>query len=470
MTQKTRTKTIRMSIFVLVILILGVSQLLARPSTRIDPIEGNAQEAGDERMILSLSNESPFQPTSLCAMCHLQFFTEWTKSMHYEAWRDPIFQAMYTNYERYQLDKKDMYKPPAAPVSTDESTGRPERWRNREEENPGKNLTVPVFRIPKKENEISIQIHGDGLVKEGIYGGKVHMNCLKCHAPGADFTKDKDLYLENNIDGIFCDYCHTIVDYTPTEHYVIFWSAIKQGPRQFAATSSHAIEYNQLLGNSIFCQGCHQYENPLGFPVYNTYDEWYHSDYANPASTINCQECHWPKAAGRTGLRSDWRPDVRQHTLGGGHNYDFMLKSAGVEITTDIQGEELYIDVDVTNTKAGHNYPSSNGMRQLLLIVRLKGSSGETLWEGKRVYERVLGDMDGNPTMENWKAYQILTDTTLLPNETRTESFVTTLPTSDDSLYVTAQLFYRLTPEGEEFGTVYMPAPYRIDFATTFIQ
>ena len=125
--------------------------------------------------------------------------------------------------------------------------------------------------------------------------------------------------------------------------------------------------------------------------------------------------------------------------------------------------------MDVSNSRAGHNYPSSNGMRQLILIVRLKGSSGETLWQDKRVYERVIGDVDGNPTFAPWRATQVLIDTTLLAGEVRTESFVVAMPETDDALYVTAQLFYRLTPEDTDLES-YLPAPYRIDFATQFLQ
>ncbi len=473
MTQSTRTRTVWMSSIILAVLVLGVSNLLARPATRVNPLTIDAAEAIDERMIMVVSNESPFQPNSLCASCHMELYGQWSSSMHYQAWREPVFQAFYGEYQRY-LNSEEYYVEEEEIEEIEGLTGRElRRHRWREAHRPpeeSEEFEVPIFRIEDIEGEISVQIHGDGLMADGIYDGKVHINCMRCHAPGADFTLDKDLYLENNIDGIFCDYCHTIVDYTETEGYVLYWGHIKQGPRMFATTSSHALEYSRLSQSSMFCRGCHQYENPWGLPVYNTYNEWFNSDYANPASTIVCQDCHMPAYAGRSSLRGDWRPDVRSHSLGGGHDYDFMLETATVDFTTDIQGDELYIDVDVANARAGHNYPTSNGLRQLILIVRLKGSSEETLWEGKRVYERVLGDMHGNPTMENWRATQVLTDTTLLPGETRTESFVVTLPETDDPLYVTAQLFYRLTPEDADIGTPYLVAPYRIDFATQFIR
>lgn len=472
MIKPTRNRTIWMSIGILALLILGVSQLLARPATRIDPLTVEADNAIDERMIMVVSNESPFQPNSLCASCHMEIHGQWVRSVHYQAWREPIFQAMYNNYQQY-MNSDEMYVPEEQIVEEEDLSGRElrrQRWNvahTPEEER--EDYEVPIFNIPDQEGEISTQVHGDGLMEEGIYDGKIHVNCMKCHAPGADFTKDADLYLENNIDGVFCDYCHTVVDYTPTEGYVIFWGHIKQGPRPFATTSSHAIEYNRLYEESTYCSGCHQYDNPWGFPVYNTYDEWFQSDYNNPANPVNCQDCHMPTYPGRPSLRGDWRPDVADHSMGGGHNYDFMLESAEVDFTTDIQGDELYIDADVTS-HAGHNYPSSNGMRQLILIVRLKGSAGETLWEGKRVYERVLGDRFGNMTLEPWSATQVLMDTTLLPGETRTESFVTALPDTDDTLYVTAQLFYRLTPEDTDVGTDYTQAPFRVDFATEFLQ
>jgi len=473
MTQTTRTRTVWMSLVILAVLVLGVSNLLARPATRIDPLTVEADKAIDERMIMVVSNESPFQPNSLCAMCHLELYEQWSRSMHHQAWREPVFQSFYTDYQRY-LNSAEYYQEPEEAAEISDLTGRElrrYRWREaRTAEVTPEEMQVPIFRIQDKKGQISVQVHGDGLMKEGIRDGKVFVNCMRCHAPGADFTRDADLFLENNIDGVFCDYCHTVVDYTETEGYVIYWGHIKQGPRMFATTSSHAIEYSRLSEDSRFCRGCHQYKNPWGLNVYNTYDEWFGSQYNNPANTIYCQNCHMATYAGRSSLRGDWRPDVRRHSLGGGHDYDFMVESATVDFTTDIQGEEVYIDVNVANAKAGHNYPSSNGMRQLILIVRLKGSSDETLWEGKRVYERILGDANGNPTMQNWKATQVLTDTTLLPGETRTESFVVPMPQTQDDLFVTAQLFYRVTPEEGGVDSVYLPLPYRIDFATQFLQ
>ena len=475
MTKPNRKRTVWMSLIILIILVLGVSNLMARPATRIDPLFVDAEKWMDETQRMVVSNESFYQPNSICKSCHMEFFADWSESYHAEAWRDNIFQAMYTEYQRYLMN--DEYYIEDDEIVQLEFEGlngrelRRARWElSHSREAELANLEVPVFRIEDNEAQISTMVHGDGLMADGIYNGKINVNCMRCHAPGADFMLDENLFLENNIDGIFCDYCHTIVDYTLTEGYVIFWGHIKHGPRFFGTTSSHAIEYSRLHEDSLFCKGCHQYENPLGFNVYNTYNEWFMSEYNNPATRIHCQQCHMPPAPGRSSLRADWRPDVRSHNIGGGHNYDFMLESASVDFTTDIQGDELYIDVDVANSQAGHNYPTSNGMRQLVLIVRLKGSENETLWEGSRIYERVLGDDNGNQTFEVHRASQVLYDTTLMPGEIRTESFVTMLPETDDTLYITAQLFYRLTPDGNNIQTDYQQEPFRIDFATEFIQ
>lgn len=471
MIQLTSIRSMWISLAVLILLVCGITQLLARPANRVDPITVDPRRAIDERMKIDANNESPFNPNTLCASCHMDIFSQWTKSMHAQAWRDSIFQAIYTKYQQYMAGEEVYLTPEEIELMNLQGReGRRERWRAKHTKEEPEIKSIPIYNLEPTKGQIGPQIHGDGLMPEGIIDGKVHINCMRCHAPGADFTKDKDLKLENNIEGVFCDYCHTIIDYTQTEGYVIFWGSIKQGPRMFGTTSSHAIEYNRLFEESRFCRGCHQYTNPWGVTIYNTYDEWFNSAYANPATMTHCQECHMPTYPGRSSLRADWRPDVHSHSMGGGHNYEFMNQSADVEVEAEVQGEKLYIDVKVTNNKAGHNYPSSNGMRQLILIVRLKGSSGETLFEESRVYERIFGDIDGNVTFYPWKITQILKDTTLLPGQVRPESFVTDMPQTDDSLYVTAQLFYRLTPEGSDVGTVYTPSPYRVDFATQFIQ
>ncbi|MCK4721005.1 hypothetical protein KAU08_10110, partial [bacterium] len=217
MTKPNRTRSVWMSLTILAIIVLGVSNLLARPATRIDPLYVDAVTAIDETMQMVVSNDSYFQANSLCASCHMEIYADWSESMHAKAWRDPVFQAMYTDYQRYLMgDEYYIENDEVLELETEEDLhGRELRRRRWEIAHSASediaNLEVPVFRIEDIEGEISVQTHGDGLMADGIYNGKININCMRCHAPGADFMMDESLFLENNIDGVFCDYCHTIV-------------------------------------------------------------------------------------------------------------------------------------------------------------------------------------------------------------------------------------------------------------------
>jgi hypothetical protein len=141
-----------------------------------------------------------------------------------------------------------------------------------------------------------------------------------------------------------------------------------------------------------------------------------------------------------------------------------MLGTATVDFTADIQGDELYID-RCRQCQGRTQFPTSNGMRQCA-GVRLKGASGET--SGRKEFTSVWRRRRQRDTFPGCDAG--VSDNTLQPGEIRTESFVVPMPETTDNLMITAQLFYRLTPEGAEIGTNYLQLPYRVDFATEFLQ
>ncbi|MFH1514409.1 MAG: multiheme c-type cytochrome [bacterium] len=498
-----RTRTVRSFIvfiylFLIFLALAGISSLLARPATRVDPttIADDFRDIIDpDHLLLVISNESPFGPTSSCKQCHRTHYDEWTNSMHYQAWRDPIFQKFYKEYLAYlegpETISEDTYEivmGQEEPKSWTKSE-RKERLNYAEKEKLEKNdvlrhgntrtyLEYKTKKDPQKNelirltgNELGVVIHGRGLLDEGLIKGKVNINCLRCHAPGADLTMDKDMLLENNAEGVFCDYCHLIIDRYDDVHYVLsINSQIKQGPYVETVSSSHAIEPSKLITQSQFCKDCHQYENPLGVAIYNNYDEWFASDYNTGTNITTCQDCHMPAYTGRSAKNGDVRPEVWDHTFFGGNSPAFLRECATVDIDSTISTNEIHLEVTVTNERAGHNLPSSSSLRELILIVRLKGPEDETLWQGKRIYTRVYGDVEGNPTHDQWRAAQILSDTTLKSGAEQVEEFTIPKPDVDGSVYVTAQLFYRLTPENQPGIVKNIQAPYRVDNAVHFIQ
>lgn len=497
-----RTRTVRpfivfIYLFLIFTALAGISSLLARPAVRIDPTK-----IGDDfrtllepdHLLLVISNESPFKPTSSCRQCHRKHDDEWTNSLHEQAWQDPIFQTFYKSYMDYLESSERISEETYETVMGQEieknwtKSERKERVAFKKEEaekvevtRKGNTRTYLEY-IQQKDplqndfvrltgEQLGVVIHGEGLLPDGLIDGKVQVNCLRCHAPGADLTHDRDMLLENNSEGVFCDYCHLILERYDDIHYVLnINSQIKQGPYVTTVTSSHAIEPSKLITQSQFCKDCHQYTNPLGINIYNTYGEWFDSDYNTGTNVTTCQDCHMPAYEGRAARNSDVRPEVYDHTFYGGHFNTFLTECATLELESQIEAEEILLDVTVKNERVGHNLPADSPLRELILVIRLKGPEGETLWQGKRVYTRVLGDLAGNPTFEQWRAAQILSDTTLKPSEERVESFTIPRPDVEGSVYVTAQLFYRLTPEEQPNITEFIPKPFRIDNAVHFIQ
>lgn len=499
-----RTRTVRTFIvfiylFLIFFVLAGISTLMARPATRIDPTEldKDFRNLFDvDHLDLVISNESPFKPVSWCRQCHRTHDDEWTNSMHQQAWRDPVFQQYYKGYLAYLEDpemfseenyKTVMGREVEKSWIKSERKGRLSHMKQddldkKEVLRHGNTRTYREYmnrEDPHAENEfihltgeeLGVVIHGEGLLPDGIVDGKVQINCLRCHAPGADLTLDKDMLLENNSDGVFCDYCHNIIDRYDDIHYVLsINSQIKQGPYVTTVSSSHCIEPSKLITQSQFCKDCHQYTNPLGVPIYNTYAEWFYSDYNTGSNITTCQDCHMPVYTGRSARNSDIRPNVYDHTFYGGNSASFLKECATVDIDSTIDAEEINIEVTVKNERVGHNLPANSGLRELVLIVRLKGPEGETIWQGKRVYTRVYGDLEGNPTLNHWHAAQILSDTTLKAGAEQIEEFTVPRPDVEGSVYVTAQLFYRLTPEDQPNIVEYVPRPVRVDNAVHFIQ
>lgn len=487
--------------------LLSATVLYAKPAVRIDSTDANPRDIVNGRLEFIVSNPSPFQPVALCQQCHVRQADEWTTSQHYLAWRDPVFQAFYADYLDYLSPEG---QPNRLPDSIYQRGSGSDVVRERKTNRilDGTEMTVvaeetrdysetqdfaayqgkrPKGKTPEQDPDFEKELakrramvtdtepimeitHGEGLMATGIVDGKVMMNCLRCHAPGADITVDHDMKLENSTSGVFCDYCHTIVDRTDADGYVLSPSHIKQGPFLTGLTSSHAMEFSRLHTKSDFCKSCHQQTNPLGVKVYNAYNEWFASPYAQSATETTCQTCHMPAMPGKSALQGDTREVVYSHKFQGANDRAYLWKKATVGLGLNVDGNNLLVDATVTNEGAGHNFPTDSPLRELILIVRLKGPNGETLWQGKRVYSRVWGDAEGNVTYNNWEAAQVLADTSLRAKESRRESFQVPLPQVDGQMYVTAQLFFRLMPEGVEFaGIENVPEPYRIDHATEFL-
>jgi len=461
---------IRYAVVFLLVMVLAaflVESLLARPATRVNPRLEDPNEIVDANLIFVVSNDSPFEQTSNCKQCHRSITEEWYDSMLYFAWRDPLFQEAYEDYI-YFLESPEPSPAFIPIVEADEAKARERPGKRKERERPPEEpFKVELNVLQVREDVIGQELHGDGkLLPEGIVDNKMQTNCIKCHSPAADFTMDGDMVLESNNEGVFCDYCHLIVDRSE-EGYLIFpLCKIKQGPYMEPVTASHPVEYSSLHTMSEFCS----------------------------------QDCHMPSYRGRASASGDVRENVKSHYFAGGHSRGFMIDAAicdigEVEITEQedasggVGAYNLTIPIDVINERAGHDFPTGWPLRQMILVVRLKSEDYYGVYSEKKIiYEKVYGDFWGNRSFNMWEITQVLTDNEtwdeegiprgigpLKAGETRVEDINLVLDAAeydefeDGDLYVTAQLFYRLTPEGYS-AIADLPSAFRIHADVEYVM
>ena len=248
-------------------------------------------------------------------------------------------------------------------------------------------------------------------------------NCAACHVPvmavNQAYNQDPNLAKGAAREGVSCDYCHKIkeakVEHTggypgilsyaltrPSKDHQVFY-----GPLDDVFPSEDS--YNPLYKESRYCAPCHNgtFWKTL---VYSEYKEWEDSDYAK--KNITCQSCHMPAKPGydrfalknEGGLKRDPKTIASHKNLGIKDDL-FMKEAITLDVASLVEDNKLYIKTVVSNTKAGHHYPTGNPMRNMLLLISVKDKTGKELslvegntlpsWAGKGKVE--LGNYAGLP-------------------------------------------------------------------------
>jgi hypothetical protein len=188
---------------------------------------------------------------------------------------------------------------------------------------------------------------------------------------------------------------------------------------------------------------CHQAQHPEnGLPLMTTYTEWRDSDYntGDPATIRTCQDCH---------------------DDGHGEVTDEQIQSAAqvqvVAPDTIRAGEEIDLQVEVCNVRAGHHLPTgSTELRQMWLEVTVGDGSGRELFCSGHVdqygdpdreavtYGTEWRDEQGSPTARMWDAVELTSDYRIPAQGSVTETYSLTVPEDAETpLHVQATLKYR---------------------------
>ncbi len=255
--------------------------------------------------------------------------------------------------------------------------------------------------------------------------------CAACHAPVLALNT-LDFRNPNQAEGvaregITCDFCHKIwrvnleKDGKPSPHLPgvqsLEFLRPEPGEQVFLGplddTPGDDI-YSPLQNKSQFCAACHT-GTFWGVNVYNSFGEWLESPYNNSETGKTCQDCHMPHTG--TTQFVQLPPDVTQyvpprdpqtifsHLMPGAADAALLQATAELQIDTQWQDNTLHVSVRVTNTGAGHDIPTDNPLRNMILLVTVKDASGQPLkliegptipvWGG--VGDRNTGHYAGQP-------------------------------------------------------------------------
>jgi hypothetical protein len=125
------------------------------------------------------------------------------------------------------------------------------------------------------------------------------------------------------------------------------------------------------------------------------------------------------------------------------------------------RGNNVSFNVSITNSGAGHKIPTGvSEIRQIWLAVSVKDRNGNeiyhtgdvnengTIVNAMEIYNTILGDAQGEPTLSFWLAESILKDNRISPKGTVSENHTFIIP--DEVTYplsIEATLKYRSAPQ-----------------------
>ena len=382
-----------------------------------------------------------FESPVVCSGCHEEIFQQWKGSMHANAFRDPVFNAL---------------------------------WKIGEQETKG----------------FTRQLCGGCHAGAGVVSNDIVFKDGRFQA--------SDIVME----GVHCDVCHTvqssIMSETPSYEprnasLVVAPGEVKRGPYKDSESQHHECAYSELHTRSEFCANCHQVVHPVNnFHIERTYDEWKHSVYAEKG--IQCQDCHMmpvekaieaartlkrPVNPGRPCIIGPRRDNMFTHEFVGanftvtallGHPEhagiaEKRLKSAA-ELAVQAPpaagpGEPVTVSVTIKNIAAGHNLPTSlTEVRQMWLDVTATDAAGKELFrsgelddrgnipKGTLIYNASAVDKDGHHTVKPWEIVRFEYNRTIPPKGSAVEKFTFSVPPGTAGpVTVLAVLRYRSYPQ-----------------------
>ncbi|MBO1223175.1 MAG: hypothetical protein JYX80_01985 [Candidatus Scalindua sediminis] len=211
--------------------------------------------------------------------------------------------------------------------------------------------------------------------------------CLGCHVPETIFTPDgtdasqaefveeeKKPRTHNLEDGVDCQSCHLTVD------------CMLAGPH--SGMGPHPMEKKEeFYRRSYLCGRCHV----------ETFKEYLMNAHNNDHDKT-CQDCHMPAVKRKLIQGEPWqrlhrRKEGKAHTfssLSAIKNSDGFIVLSFTELSN--KNNQIKGVLEIQNNMPNHSIPTgSYGYREVLLLINLKNSFGETI---KSKHESIFVEMD----------------------------------------------------------------------------
>lgn len=330
---------------------------------------------------------------------------------------------------------------------------------------------------------------------------KVEADCNGCHTPMAYLTGDiPPQKPKNNTranESVSCEVCHLISGFKGDIPYNFNYT-IKPGHTKYSGRSggvdspNHDIKLSEIHKSGDLCGICHNEKSPFDVWVKSTHLEWKEGPYAKEG--VQCQDCHMPKAKGKTAIMGNTYDDARQHLFHGAHDPGKVRGTIELRIHSDITeaepGEPVKFTIVLFNQKTGHKFPTGSVEDRILwlhveatdangnvyhLPVDLKGFEGEDytiakdvlayqdmgiplgkenfkgiqrdgIPQGNRIFRIPYFDPQGRMTIQQWNTASLGTDYRFEPRGSIIETCTFTIPykAAAGKMIVNARLNYQL--------------------------
>jgi len=245
--------------------------------------------------------------------------------------------------------------------------------------------------------------------------------CAECHLPGLSSLLPDDTPEAARVEmsdatpgstegslarlahdsGVFCGICHKMESVNDNFGRTGFFGTTQFAPNAILRKTDTALQFgplddgvirfpgqmsaafNSLHADSRQCAPCHEYnmdhdldgdfDDEGSPPGQSTYSEWLASSYAVPGEGFkSCQNCHMvsPEEFAQICLGGNFREGSQTHS----HRFEgttlpFLQAAVDLILEASQEGDELVARVDVTNSGAGHHFPTGVSIRNAILVV-----------------------------------------------------------------------------------------------------